>query len=333
MAQYALMIAALMGFLLTAAVENLLLPILHQWQLHRVSVQPILRRHEPKAPTMGGFGVIFGTVATVTLSWLGLSILQPRLMDGYQRTLLVTAVAAGFGFGLLGIWDDMRTYLRKDHRPLPWLLRVGLEFLLSAGFLGALQLVGALPGGTLIPFVGYVDFGSAFGLLAALTMVAMIESAHLSAQGMGVCSMNGFFACLVCSAVAALQNHLQMALYATALSGALLAYLLWGFPPAKLLPGRSGSTFVAASVCVISIAMGWGGLLVLLGGVYWLEGAAYLLQGLSYRLRKRPLLKNLPIQAAMEAAGWSELRIIGTMGLCGLMFAMLAAVQVLSATA
>ncbi len=333
MARYSLMVAAILGFLITAAVENIMLPMLRQWQMRRITAQPILRRNQPKPPTMGGFAVVFGTIAAVTAAWMGLAVMEPKLMDGYQRQILVTAVLTGFAFGLLGIWDDVRGYLRKDHRPMPWLLRFAVELLLAFAFLGVLHLIGALPGGTLIPFVGYVDFGGWDIPLTALAIVALVETAQLSAGEMGVCSINGFFACLVCSAVAALQNHLQMSLYATALSGALLAFLLWGFPPAKLLLGRSGSAFIAASLAVISISMGWGGLLLLLGGVYWLEGIAYVLQGISYRLRKRPLFKMLPIQAAMTEAGWSEIRIVGTLGLAAFMFAVLALLQVLSATA
>lgn len=333
MARYVLMVAAALGFLATAAVENLMLPILRQWEMRRMTAQPILRRKAPNAPSMGGFAVVFGTVAAVTVAWIGLAVLEPKLMDGYQRQILVSCVITGFAFAMLGIWDDLRGYLRKDHRPLSWKLRLVIETMLALGFLGVMHLIGALPGGTVIPFVGYVEFGSFGILLAAFTLVAIVESAHFSAAGMGVCSINGFFACLVCSAVAALQNHLQMALYATALSGALLAFLLWGFPPAKLLLGRSGSSFIAASLAVISIAMGWGGLLILLGGVYWLEAGAYVLQGLSYRLRKRPLLKDLPLQAALTAAGWSPTRIVGLMGLASFTFAVLALLQVLSATA
>lgn len=332
MARYALMVAALLGFLATAAVENIMLPMLRQWQMRRMTAQPILRRNQPETPTMGGFAVVFGTIAAVTVTWLCLSVMESRLMDGYQRQILVTSVLTGFAFALVGIWDDMRGYLRKDHRPLPWLWRFALEAFLALGFLGVLHLIGALPTGTVVPFVGYVDFGGWYIPLTGLALVALVETAHMSAGEVGVCSMNGFFACLVCSAVAALQNHLQMSLYATALGGALLAYLLWGFPPAKLLLGRSGSTFIAASIGVISISMGWGGLLLLLGGVYWLEGIAYVLQGLSYRLRKRPLFKILPIQAAMDAAGWEQVRIIGTMGLAAFTFAVLALLQVLSAT-
>lgn len=334
MARYVLMVAAALGFLATAAAENLMLPLLRRWELRRMSVQPILRRKAPNAPSMGGFAVVLGTIAAVTVAWMGLAVLEPKLMDGYQRQILASCVLSGFAFAALGVWDDMRGYLRKDHRPLPWKLRLALEVLLSLGFLGLLHLIGALPGGTVVPFVGYVEFGSAGFLLAALTLVVIVESAHFSAAaGMGICSINGFFACLVCSAVAALQNHLQMALYATALSGALLAFLLWGFPPAKLLLGRSGSNFVAASLAVISIAMGWGGLLLLLGGVYWLEAIAYVLQGLSYRLRKRPLLKDLPLQAALTEAGWSTNRVVGLMGLASFTFALLALLQVMAATA
>ena len=330
MARYSLMVAALFGFLVTAAVENLMLPLLRRWQTYRISVQPILRRNKPEPPSMGGFAVILGTLAAVLMAWVGLTVLEPKLMDGFQRKILMIGMFTGFAFGMLGLWDDLRGYLRRDGHSVPTVLRITAELCLSLGFLAVMYQAQALPFGTILPFVGYVDLGIWFIPMAALTLTAFVECAHLSAGGMGVCSLNGFLACLACSLVAALQNHLQMALYATALAGALLAFLLWGFPPAKLLLGRSGSAFLSASVAVIAISMGWGGLLFLLGGIYWLEGIAHVLQGISYQVRKRPLVPLLPLQAAMTRAGWSENKIVGTMGLGSLMFTLLALVQIMS---
>lgn len=330
MARYSLMVAAIFGFLITAAVENIMLPLLRRWQMYRISVQPILRRNKPEPPSMGGFAVILGTLAAILMSWIGLTVLEPQLLDAFQRRTLMIGMLTGFSFGLLGLWDDLRGYLRRDQHPLPTVLRVAAELFLSLAFLTMMYKGQALPFGTVLPFVGYVDFGTWFIPAAAVTMTAFVESAHLSAGGMGVCSLNGFMACLACSLIAALQNHLQMALYATALAGALLAFLLWGFPPAKLLLGRGGSAFLSASVAAIAISMGWGGLLLLLGGIYWLEGIAHVLQHISYRLRKRPLLPTLPLQAAMTRAGWSENRIVGTMGLASLTFTLLALLQILS---
>lgn len=328
MARYSLMLTAILGFLITAAVENVMLPMLRKWQMRQIVAQPILRRNKPQIPSMGGLAVIMGTIAAVTMSLFGLFLLEPRLIDGHQRLVLIATVMAGFAFGAVGIWNDMRVYFRQDHRPLPWRGRIAAEFGVAVAFLGALQLMGALTGGTVLPFMGYVDFSIWCVPLAAVSMVAMIESAHLTDAGLGACSLNGFFACLACSVIAALHNHLEIALLATALGGALLAFLIWGFPPAKLLLGRSGSTFIAGSIAAIAIAMGWGGLLLLLGVLYWLEGAAYILQGLSYRLRKRPLFKDLPLQAAMEQSGWSQSRVICTMGLAALTGMLLALLQV-----
>ncbi len=332
MARYSLMVTAILGFLITAAVENMMLPMLRQWQMRHIVAQPILRRNKPQIPSMGGLAVILGTIAAVTTALFGLFLLEPRLIDGHQRLILVSTIMAGFAFGCVGIWNDMRVYFREDHRPLPWRGRIAIELGIAVAFLGALQLMHSLTGGTVLPFMGYVDFSIWCVPLAAVSIVAMIESAHVCAAGLGLCSLNGFFACLACSVIAALHNHLEIALFATALSGALLAFLIWGFPPAKLLLGRSGSAFIAGSVAVIAIAMGWGGLLLLLGILYWLEGAAYVLQGLSYKLRKRPLWKDLPLQAAMEKAGWSEARIVCTMGLAAMTGMLLALLQVWTAT-
>lgn len=328
MARYALMVASIVGFLLTAALTNLLAPVLHRLSLRRLAKQPILRRSRPTPPAMGGLGVMVGVMVTVAVVWLGLAVIEPRLMDGHQRSVLVLSAGFGCAFALIGFADDYLTLMHS--RVMPGWLRLLLEVGVSMGFFGCLHSAGALATGTVLPFIGYVELGVFAVPLGCLMAVALLESAAVAEESQGVCSLVGFFGTLVLSAVAALQNHIQLSLYACALGGGLLAFLLWEFPPAKLTLGRTGALLIAGSLLVLACGVGWGGLLPLLGAVLLLEGATALAQRVWLALRKKKLFAAAPLHAAMSAAGWSSLRVVGTMGLAALAFAVLAMLQVIN---
>ena len=57
-----------------------------------------------------------------------------------------------------------------------------------------------------------------------------------------------------------------------ALAGALMAFLLWNFYPAKLRPGAVGCQFLAGALGCVPLSVGWPGLTLPLALPYWLEG-------------------------------------------------------------
>ena len=90
-----------------------------------------------------------------------------------------------------------------------------------------------------------------------------------------------------------------------------MAFLLWNFPPAKLLPGAVGSLFLAGALGCVPLSIGWPGLCVPLGLPFWLEGGMLALQLLSLRLTggRRPLFSTAPLHRWLEKRGKSDVSI------------------------
>ena len=99
-----------------------------------------------------------------------------------------------------------------------------------------------------------------------------------------------------------------------ALAGALMALLLWNFPPAKLLPGSVGSLFLAGALGCVPLSIGWPGLSVPLGLPYWLEGGMVALQILVYQASKgrKQLFGTAPLHRWLEKRGRAPISIFYT---------------------
>lgn len=93
MIRFALIVASVLGFALTAAVGNLLVPLLRALVPPEKENgpapkpgQPEEQSPEPPAPrglpTMGGLCFIIGTLAAVGVGWAVVCMIQPELLGG-----------------------------------------------------------------------------------------------------------------------------------------------------------------------------------------------------------------------------------------------------------
>jgi phospho-N-acetylmuramoyl-pentapeptide-transferase len=324
MARFALMIASLVGFLVTAAASNLLVPALQRIRAARLNrpgaAVPAAGR--AAVPSPGGIAPVLGTLAAVGAAWMGLSALDAQLLDGHQRLNLVLALAGAVGFAAVGFFDDYLREVLGRRRGLAWWQNALLQCLVLTGLLAGLRYAGSLDTGMVIPFVGYVALGRWYYVLLYPLTLLLLDSAD-AADGLdGLSACLGFLGMLGCTVVCGLLNSFQLSVYGAAAAGSLLGFLLWNFYPARVLPGRTGSYFAAGSLVAVTCCLGWPSLLVLLGAVWALEGLAAAAQALYFRAKMLPRAP-LPLHALLLRLGWSPLRTLcmlaGAGGVCTLL--------------
>ena len=110
-----------------------------------------------------------------------------------------------------------------------------------------------------------------------------------------------------------------------ALAGALLAFLLWNFPPAKLRPGSCGCLYLAGVLGCVPLCIGYAELSIPLALPFWAEGGMVLLQILYHRITGRPLFRAAPLHRWLEARGAGPVTIfywLCALGVCGLALAL-----------
>ena len=320
MIRFALIAASTLGFLLTAALGNLMVPLLRAFQ-HRWDVPPVQQEqqtprdpeaeppHPPQAPTMGGLCLMVGVLAAVGVGWTAACVAQPELLgtEGLLSARLLTALFGALLFGGVGLLDDLARIRR--HSTLG--LRRGPRLLLEAAA-GAVVLVllgarGCLAAGLTLPGIGYVSLGPAAPLVWEALLIALAECVRITDGVDGIVCGTAFAAMLGLMSAMTVLGWFPLGVLPAALAGALMAFLLWNFPPAKLRLGSVGSLFLAGFLGCVPLCIGWPDLSIPLGLPYWLEGGMVALQIIVYNATKgrKQLFRSAPLHRWLELRGKS----------------------------
>ena len=324
MIRFALIVASTLGFVLTAAMGNLMVPLLRAFQSRQQPTRPPEPERPDAAPgpdpdedperpaqppTMGGLCLMVGVLAAVGVGWTAACVAEPQLLgtEGLLSTRLLIALFGALLFGGVGLADD----LARIRRRAPLGLRRGTRLLLEAGA-GAvvLLLLGAsrcLATGLALPGLGYVELGVLAPLVWEAGLVALAESVRIADGIDGLCCGTAFAAQLGLMLCMTILGWFPLAVFPAALAGALMAFLLWNFPPARLRLGSVGSLFLAGMLGCVPLCIGWPDLTLPLALPFWLEGGMVALQILVCKASRgrRQLFRSAPLHRWLELRGQS----------------------------
>ncbi|MGB9663252.1 MAG: phospho-N-acetylmuramoyl-pentapeptide-transferase [Moorellaceae bacterium] len=249
-------------------------------------------------PTMGG--IIFLIAASAaTLVWS-----KPNL-------LTFTLLAVFWGYALLGFADDfLKVVLR---RPLGLLARQKLGGQVLLGLAAGLVAMLFLGRGSeiTVPFVARRwNLGWYYPLFAALLMVATTNAVNLTDGLDGLAAGTTFCTALAYFFLALALDKAELVIFAGALAGGCLGFLVYNFYPARVFMGDTGSLALGAAIGFLSILTRTELLLPILGGVYVLEALSVILQVACFRLTGRRLLRMSPLHHHFELLGWPETRVV-----------------------
>ena len=338
MIRFALIAASTLGFFLTAALGNLMAPLLRafqgRWDEPKARQTPSPKQEAPEeeperppqAPTMGGLCLMVGVLAAVGVGWTAACVAQPELLgaESLFSVRLLTALLGALLFGGVGLLEDLARIRSRSVLGLRRHTRLGLEAAAGAVVLVLLGARGCLAAGITLPGVGYVDLGIAAPLLWEGLLVALAECARI-ADGMdGIVCGTSFAAMLGLMMLETQLGWFPLAVFPAALAGALMAFLLWDFPPAKLHPGRCGCLYAAGAIGCIPLCIGYAELSIPLALPFWVEGGMVLLQVLFCRWKGRPLFAAAPLHRWLEKRGMSAVNIfysLCALSVCGLALA------------
>ena len=323
MIRFALVVASVLGFVLTAALGNMMVPLLRELQRTMRGAQPEQEtdRKEPEepVPTIGGLCLMVGTLAAVGVGWLAACAAQPSLLgsDRQMTSRLLIALLGSLAFGAVGLADDLARIRSRYPNGLGLGLRrtqrLALECIAAVLVLGLLALNGCLPTGLILPGAGYVECALA-PLLWAVLLVAMAEAARVADGADGTVCGAAFAAMLGLMGVMTLLGWFPLGVLPAALAGSLMAFLLWNFPPAKLRLGSVGSLFLAGMLGCVPLCIGWPDLTLPLALPFWLEGGMVALQILVCKASRgrRQLFRSAPLHRWLELRGQSAEQIFYT---------------------
>ena len=291
---------------LTAASGLFLLPVLRRFKLGQSIREEGPSWHMSKSgtPTMGGIMFILGITVTIfVLGW-------PLVRQGRYEHLTILAFA--WIYGGIGFADDFLKVARRRNLGLTARQKLVLQLAAAAVLLSVMHYMGDLENLVYIPFVGVtLPIEWLFLLfLSILFVTGFVNAVNLTDGVDGLCGgvtlPVAFFFAVICTS----WGRPGASLFAAALAGGVVGFLIFNFHPARVFMGDTGSLFLGGALCGLAFAANVPLLLIPVGLVYLVEMFSVILQVLYFKASKgKRLFRMTPIHHHFEMGGWSEKKI------------------------
>lgn len=307
---------ALIAFGISAATGIFLIPLLKKLHFGQTIYEkgPAWHKSKQGTPMMGGFMFIIGTVAAVAVGYAVFRFRQTNAAAVPDNTELYRLLA-GLAFALLnaciGFTDDYIKAVKKQNLGLKAKQKMIMQFIVSIAFLYALWLLGDRSTSIAFPFFGDVDFGIFYYPIMVLYLIFLTNAVNLTDGVDGLCGSVTVIVGLSFVMLCAAMGEWEYSIFAMALAGACLGFLIWNLHPAKVFMGDTGSMFLGGAVCALGFAMHKHLLLALIAIVYVLDALSVVVQVTYFKLTKgKRLFKMSPIHHHFEMCGFSEYKIV-----------------------
>lgn len=223
-------------------VAVLVASLLSTWVLRRYALSRSLMdipnsrsSHSVPTPRGGGVAIVLTYLAALVFvafaGWVSWSVTWPLL-------------GAGGLIAVVGFLDD------HGHIAARW--RLLAHF---GGAIWALSWMGGLP---TISLAGIeLELGWLGHVLAALYLVWMLNLYNFMDGIDGIASVEAVCACLGACLVYWLTGHENLMLTPMLLVVAVIGFLYWNFPPARIFMGDAGSGFLGIVIGVLSLQAAW----------------------------------------------------------------------------
>lgn len=256
-------------------------------------------------PSMGG--VIFLLASAITLLFF-----MDNNEDG-MALLLFT-----LGFGVIGFIDDYLKVKKKSSDGLMPMQKIVLQSIVMIAFLIYLVKTKENYSVVYIPFMDNVAITLDLWVFVPFYFLAVLGTVNavnltdgLDGLASGVTLMVATFFGFV-----ALLSGNNVFIYAWALSGALVGFLLFNSNPAKVFMGDTGSLALGGFVVGIAFILNQPLLIVIVGFIYVLEVVSVCIQVPYYKYTKkkygegRRIFKMTPFHHHLEESGYKETKIV-----------------------
>lgn len=313
------LIVLVTSFVLTAITAPAVIPLLRRMKFGQSIREEGPKSHQKKAgtPTMGGVIFLFSIIAT--------TIVLGYLNDAFTSQSVVLILVL-FGFGLIGFLDDGLKIIFKRNLGLTSLQKLIGQIIISIAAYFLLGL-GVFHNTIQIPLTDFAfNLGGFYVLFLIFWLVGFSNAVNLTDGLDGLVSGTASIAFTAFGVLALVNDQVDIAIFAFAVTGALLGFLLFNANPAKVFMGDTGSLALGGALAMLSVLVGHEVLLLLIGIIFVAETLSVILQVASFKLTGKRIFKMSPLHHHFELSGWSEWRIVLTFWLTAVVAALIAVV-------
>ncbi len=319
----------LLSLTLAFALTAILGPMFISW-LHKLKYGQEIREEGPSwhqkksgTPTMGGVMFITGIGISVIINMIITSIMGNMTQTTLKAIVLfITAL----GFGGIGFVDDYIKVVKKRNLGLTALQKFLLQLAFAAAYVVIMYCMDMLKTDVYIPFIRYavtlplwlyIPFVM-FVVVGTVNAVNLTDGLDGLASGVTVVT-SLFFAAYAFFRIAPQETGISI--FAMAIAGGLLGFLIFNHYPARVFMGDTGSLFLGGAIALIAADLNMHLYLIIVGFVYFAETLSVILQTSYFKFTKkkygegRRIFKMTPIHHHFEMSGWSEKKIVSVFSL------------------
>lgn len=323
-----ILVAAVVAFVISAVIGKFLVPALRRWKAGQSIKEdgPTWHMSKQGTPTMGGLMFILATIIVV------LVVNGPAILSGDWTSVIVLVFA--LVFGAIGFLDDYAKIKKKENTGLT----AGQKFLLQLAaailFIVLLRKCGILSPNLYVPFFG-VELHLpwvVYLIFAVLVITGTVNAVNITD---GLDGLSSSVTLPVCAFFAAAfgwawvkwqqSGTAGMAVFAAALFGGLVGFLVYNHYPAKVFMGDTGSLFLGGAVCGMAFALDMPLILILVGIIYIIETLSDIIQVTYFKATHgKRIFRMAPLHHHLEMGGWNEKKVVFVFASISLAFCILA---------
>ena len=292
--------ALITAFLVCTASGPVVIPLLHRLKFGQ-SVRgcgPKTHISKTGTPTMGGVMILLAILVGV-LFWQKLT---PELCVAFLLT---------FGHAVIGFVDDYIKVVMHRNLGLTAKQKLFMQFVLAGAYVYYIEqlpeflLSIKVPGTEWEFYLGWVYYALAFVLLVGTTnAVNLTDGLDGLAAGVTVP------VALAYAYITAVSAQHELTVFALAMVGACLGFLVYNRHPAKIFMGDTGSLALGGGIAALALLTRTELLLVILGGIYVMEAASVIIQVTYFKISHgKRIFRMTPIHHHFELGGWPEAKV------------------------
>ena len=299
-------ITCALAFLVSAIAGRFIVPALRALKVGQSirEIGPTWHNSKQGTPTMGGLIFMLGIAVCVITGWR-------TMLGGDVTHLMVFGLA--LVCGVIGFLDDFVKVKNKRNLGLTEIQKLVLQLAAAALFLILLRRTGHLTGDLYIPFanVSVTIPWILYLILSVFIIVGTVNAVNIT-DGIDGLNTSVTIPVMAFYAIAAWKWHLTGAsLFAAAVAGALLGFLIYNWHPAKVFMGDTGSLFLGGAVCGLAYALDMPLILILVGIIYIAETMSDIIQVAYFKITHgKRIFRMAPLHHHFEKGGWSEVKIV-----------------------
>jgi phospho-N-acetylmuramoyl-pentapeptide-transferase len=314
-----------MSFTTALVITFILTYFFIRWnETNRTFFQPIRNdgplshlRGKINTPTMGG---VLMLIAICCSAFLWNNIYNPYVL---------ISIFVFFSFGIIGLCDDIMKTTKHNSSGVSGNIRILSEFVIGLIAVLLLQYYSTTHNEQIlaIPFLRhtFINLGMFYIPFAMLVIVGAGNAVNLTDGLDGLAIVPVMIASATLGIIAAasgslvLSEHVsvihidgvgELAVIASSVIGAGIAFLWFNIHPAKIIMGDVGSLSLGGLLGIIAVMIKEELVFGIIGFLFVIEALSVIIQIMSLKLFKKRVFAMAPIHHHFEKKGWSEEKVV-----------------------